>query len=121
MLNIDNNAIKLKNFQLTLSQFTDTDSFILKDIHEVPVYDTDANGNKVRTDIFSHTNVTVIDPETFATLTIKVSKKFTVPDTDQRLMVDIDASKTFVKPYRIEYGKMLVTIYTDDLNISICD
>jgi len=118
MVNIENNTIQLKDFEIPLSQFTGTDSFILKDIQEIPVYQKDENGKNVRTDVFSHTNVTVVDPDTFCTFTIKVPKKFKLTDTDSRLRVDIDASKTFVKPYKVEYGKVRVTIFTDDINIA---
>jgi len=118
MAKIENNIILLKDFEIPLSQFTDTDSFILKEIQEIPVYQKDESGKNVRTDVFSHTNVTVVDPDTFCIFTIKVQKKLTLPNTDKRLRVDIDASKTFVKPYRIEYGKIKVSIITDDITIS---
>lgn len=119
MVNIENNTIQLKDFEIPLSQFTGTDSFILKDIQEIPVYQKDENGKNVKTDVFSHTNVTVVDPDTFCMFTLKVFKRLALPDTDKRLRVDIDASKTFVKPYRVEYGKVKVTIVTDDINISV--
>lgn len=121
MVNIENNVISAKDFTIKLSDIIDNDSFILKDIRIVNQYADGENGKKVRTDVFDHTNVTVVDPETFCIFTIKVSKKIVLPETDARLRVDVDASKTFVKPYKIEYGKVQVSIFTDDVQISPYD
>lgn len=119
MFKFDNNTIRLKDFQLPFSYCTDSNNFRLKESREVMKYEKDASGNSVKTDVFSHTNLTVADPETLCTFTIKVEKKLAIPDTDERLRVEIDPERTFVKPYRIQYGEMKVSIVTDDVTISV--
>lgn len=117
--NIEDNKISTKALGIPLSEFTTSTRFFLKEIRENFAYE-----DGKRTNEFRSTTLTCVDVETFSTLKIKVETKFQLTQKDldeatERIFVEIPTDETIVMPYKIEYGKAMVTITAPEATISL--
>ncbi len=110
-MTINNNSISVRDLTLSAEGII-KEQVICKDIRFV--YEKDENGK------WSSEPVAVryscINPETFDTFSVKVPGSIPVTDIDDFkksgafIILEVPVKDTLIKPYRIEYGKALVSI-----------
>lgn len=110
---IDGNKMSLDCLELTADKLNIGTKHILKQIKFNYKYE---EGKK--TDEYLDTTISVLDTHNFATLDIHVKERLSITQkelecSEEIIYIEIDPMKTIVKPYKVEYGKVLCKISTD--------
>ena len=90
----------------------------MKNVHENKAFD---KATKKSLDKVESITYTVVDPETFTTMKIKVLNPTPVitqdelDRSDSPVFITFPLDKTKVRPYSIEYGKVKVSIVAPDV------
>ena len=114
---IKNNTIKASNITLNPSDYIPP-KVVLNDIR---VSYKSENGKK--TDEIETVRYDVINPDTFETFTIKVDGSAPVIspenfDTEEKkIYIEIPVDKVIIKPYKIEYGVVYLSITAPNVKI----
>ena len=117
IVSLDGNQAKMKDFEMPLSMFTKQCNYALKNVHENKAFD---KATKKSLDKVESITYTVVDPETFTTMKIKVLNPTPVitqdelDRSDSPVFITFPLDKTKVRPYSIEYGKVKVSIVAPD-------
>ena len=116
---LDNNSIKSEFFTMTLDKFYREDcDFVLKGYKVVHIYE---NGKK--TDTVSHILYHLVDTISFQQIYIKVPHSTPIitqsdlDNADMPVFVSIPTKDTVVKPYKIEFGHVKVSITSPSISI----
>ena len=112
--------IPVKKFTLSLDDFMGVYKYVLLKV--APVYEY---VDKQKTDTVSAIRYSVANPETFENFDVKVpaTKPIVTQDridsVDERLWVEFDNG--VIKPYRIEFGKVLCSVTADSVKLVSTD
>lgn len=108
---LNNNALKISDITLSAEGII-SEVVVLRDIR--PSYAKDGEGN--RTDVIECIRYDCVDPNNYATFTIKVEStraimsKEDLEASEDAIYISIPVKETLIKPYKIEYGKAEVSI-----------
>lgn len=115
---IINNSIKVSELKI-LSAGLIPSKAILRDI--TITYKADSNGKK--TDEVEAIRYDVIDPDTFSTFTLKVANpkpvisKTELDMSENQIYIEIPVDEVNIKPYKIDYGKALLSITAPSIKL----
>ncbi|NBH20450.1 hypothetical protein D3Z55_24510 [Clostridiaceae bacterium] len=110
---LDNNEAKACVFVKPLAEFTKHGKFVVKFVRVNKVFDKAANKTL---DVNESVTYTVVEPETFSNMKVKVTNPVPVitqdelDRSDSPVFITFPLDKTEVRPYAIEYGKVKVSI-----------
>ena len=108
---LNNNIISARNFTVPLSDYVSNEA-ICKGVRYH--YETNSEG-KIIKDKITAVSYSVVDPNTYISYTLKVvGQPVVTPEeletTTTFIELDIPTEECIVKPYKIEYGKVYVSI-----------
>lgn len=116
---LDNNSIRSEFFTMTLDKFLGDDfDFVLKGYKVIYVYE---DGKK--TDTVSHILYHLVDTILFQQIDVKVPHSIPIitqsdlDNADMPVFVSIPTKDTVVKPYKIEFGHVKVSITSPSISI----
>ena len=114
---LNNNIISAKNFTVPLSDYVSSEA-ICKEVRVH--YDTNNEG-KIIKDKITAVSYSVVDPNSYTSYVIKVvgdgqpvvspEELLEALETSTFVILDVPTTKSVIVPYRIEYGKVFVSIH----------
>lgn len=108
---IANNMCSIKDFVHRLSDVTKQNVFAVNSVSEQKKY---VDGKA--TDEIAGVNYVLTDTQTFAQIRVKTEAKTPVitqeeiEESNTPILVEVPLNETLVKPYKIEYGKVSLSI-----------